>query len=423
MEPNARARPVREGCPSTGASRRLIPRHLPYEVRAFAFRILDFVNLLLFPLALLATVRSPAAVVISRPYDGITRLERTESAPRTLRMQIVQIDLTARKLSFKVTPPNGALDTIRQTTLDFLTQEHAQLGVNAHFFVPYPSTNIEANLVGLAASQGVLFSPFEPQPVAVGYADQSYAIVPFAPALNIDSDNHASVVHRDPGFADNRHVLESVALWNVVSGSAQILSNGLVTVPAYGAPGGLNATNGYSTAHSWYAQLRARTTIGLTRGGQTLVLFTVDEAGGSAGMTVEEVAELLRRDYDVYNALNLDGGGSTTLALQDPLTHSNSVVNAPSGSLPGRAVGSNLAVFAQPTPGLASRLTITVTESNAVVFSWPGQLHEPRLQHNPGLNPAAWEDVPLVAVRLDNRAQIAIFPQTNPRFYRLLAAP
>jgi hypothetical protein len=33
---------------------------------------------------------------------------------------------------------------------------------------------------------------------------------------------------------------------------------------------------------------------------------------------VPEVADLLRNEYQVWNALNLDGGGSTTMAMQDP---------------------------------------------------------------------------------------------------------
>jgi hypothetical protein len=393
------------------------------RVWALVFRI----SQVHFLLALLATFSLPAAVVITRPYEGITRLERTETTPRRLRMQIVQIDLAARGLRFKVTPPGGSLDTIRQTTLDFLTQEHAQLAINAHFFVPYPATNLEANLVGIAGSEGLVFSPFEPQPVGPGYTDQSYAILPFAPALNIAANNYASVVHHDPAFADGRHVLETVletaSLWNVVSGSAQIISNGLVAVPRYGLPDGLNTVNGYSDDKSWYAQLRARTAIGLTRGNQTLVLFTVDETGGSVGMSVEEVGQLLLRDYDVYNALNLDGGGSTTLALQDPLTHSDSVVNAPSGSPPGRAVGSNLAVFAQPSPGLSPWLTITVTETNAVVFSWPANSPGCRLEVNPALTTAGWQEVPRVSGQLNGAAHIVVSPQANPRFYRLISRP
>jgi hypothetical protein len=68
-------------------------------------------------------------------------------------------------------------------------------------------------------------------------------------------------------------------------------------------------------------------------------------------MTVREVAELLLRDFDVTDALSLDGGGSTTLAMADP---AHRVVNVPvgAGDVPGtgRAVGSNLAVFASPVP-------------------------------------------------------------------------
>ena len=42
------------------------------------------------------------------------------------------------------------------------------------------------------------------------------------------------------------------------------------------------------------------------------------------------------------DALNLDGGGSTALAIGDGL------VNTSSDNSNGRAIGSNLAIFAQP---------------------------------------------------------------------------
>jgi len=65
-------------------------------------------------------------------------------------------------------------------------------------------------------------------------------------------------------------------------------------------------------------------------------------------MSVPEVAELLANDYGVVDALNLDGGGSTTLAIADPTPR---VVNVPVGvkDVPDteRPVGSNLAVFAR----------------------------------------------------------------------------
>jgi exopolysaccharide biosynthesis protein len=61
---------------------------------------------------------------------------------------------------------------------------------------------------------------------------------------------------------------------------------------------------------------------------------------------VAEVADVLIQDYAVMNALNLDGGGSTTLAMENPTTHVAAVVNNSSDNPAGRSVGSNLAIFA-----------------------------------------------------------------------------
>src|SRR5262249_37738332 len=210
-------------------------------------------------------------------------------------------------IRFELSPPGGTRETVRQTTLEYLTQAGAQAAVNAHFFLPFPSTDLNADLIGLAASNGQKISAFE-APV------QSYAIVTNAPAINIDTDNPASLV-----FAAS-----DTSLWNTFAGSAQIVTDSEKTIPVYkddDHPDGLLTPGGpadYSNAKSWYDLLNARTAIGLTKDAQTLVIFTVDVRGGSLGMSVGEVAEMLIRDYSVYNALNMDGGGSTTLALRDP---------------------------------------------------------------------------------------------------------
>jgi hypothetical protein len=62
-------------------------------------------------------------------------------------------------------------------------------------------------------------------------------------------------------------------------------------------------------------------------------------------MTVGEAADLLIKDYRTAQALNLDGGGSTTLVLQDPLKRTGRIVTTTSNPSRGRAVGSNLAIF------------------------------------------------------------------------------
>ena len=287
------------------------------------------------------------AQIIQRPFAGVILREQTESSPRNLRIHIVEIDLATPGIRFKLTPPGGSMETVRNTTLGFLRQERAQLAINAHFFLPFPSTSPDAMLIGLAASDGNVYSSFE-SPV------QSYAIVTDAPAINIDPMNRVSVVHRNPAFADGTHVLESVRLWNALAGSAQIVTDGVKTIPSYKDslhPSGLLEPGGpgsYDNTRSWYDVPNARTAMGITRDNRTLVLFVVDRAAGSMGMTVGEVADILIQDYSVSNALNLDGGGSTTLAMENPSTHMGELVNVSDDNPAGRSVGSNLAIFANP---------------------------------------------------------------------------
>jgi hypothetical protein len=285
------------------------------------------------------------AETVDHPFLGITHITRTETSPRNITMHLVKIDLTAPGIAFQLTGPGGTRETVRQTTLAFRNQEHAQVAINSHFFLPFPSSDVDSLLIGLAASNGNVYSAFE-TPV------QSYAIVTNAPGVNIDASNHASIVHFDPSFADGQHVREAVTLWNALAGSAQIITNGVKTIPIYKDaqnPNGLLTPGGpgpYSNSNSWYNLVNARTGMGLSQDNRTLFLFTVDNAGGSRGMTVGEAGDLLLTDYGVYNALNLDGGGSTTLALENPVTHRGEIVNVSSDHPNGRAVGGNLAVFA-----------------------------------------------------------------------------
>jgi exopolysaccharide biosynthesis protein len=150
-------------------------------------------------------------------------------------------------------------------------------------------------------------------------------------------------------------VREEVTLWNAIAGSAQIVTDGVATIPTYtdaAHPGALLVPGGpddnqYSNDRSWYEVATARPAAGLSRDRRTLTLFTVDVRGGSEGMKVSKVAATLIADYGVWNALNLDGGGSTSLVLADPETNTASIVNTSSDNPSGRSVASSLAVFAR----------------------------------------------------------------------------
>ena len=266
---------------------------------------------------------------VAHPFAGVTYIERAATVPRPVKMHIVIIDLATPGLRFFLTGPGGAADTVKETTLQFMVEQKAQVALNAHFFEPWPPPKPDpgtAKLVGLAASNGIVYAPFDAHP------PKAFALGADAPALNIDSENRASIVHRNQADPTDKSVAEPVKLYTTLSGSRQVLTGGVIT----------------AGTGKWDNTPNPLTVIGLLPGDR-LILFTVDgrQAGVSEGLSTREAAELLRDRYGATDAINLDGGGSTTLCLADPTPR---VVNVPVGvdNVPGtlRAVGSNLAVFA-----------------------------------------------------------------------------
>lgn len=74
----------------------------------------------------------------------------------------------------------------------------------------------------------------------------------------------------------------------------------------------------------------ARTAIGVSKDGTDLHVVTVDGRQADAhGMTIQELARLMQ-DLGAWNAVNLDGGGSTTLVGRPAGTTSAQVINRPS---------------------------------------------------------------------------------------------
>ena len=85
-----------------------------------------------------------------------------------------------------------------------------------------------------------------------------------------------------------------------------------------------------------------RTAVALT-GDNHFLMVVVDgrRAGVSEGMSARELTRFLRKNFNPRYALNMDGGGSSTLVIAgegDPKTH---VVNRPTDSKGERRVGSH----------------------------------------------------------------------------------
>lgn len=113
--------------------------------------------------------------------------------------------------------------------------------------------------------------------------------------------------------ADTRHA---------VSGSATVLQAG---VPIASAAGTVR---------------HPRSAVGLTAAGTTLLMLAVDGRQATAeespyrrihsrGATLQELGELMR-GFGASDAINLDGGGSTSIVLKDPHTGVFTVANQPS---------------------------------------------------------------------------------------------
>ncbi len=125
----------------------------------------------------------------------------------------------------------------------------------------------------------------------------------------------------------------SAYLWamvpSAVGGGPRLLTDGQVTVDW--------AAEGFDAGFA--ESLNPRTAVGTTRDGCHLLLVTVDgRQAFSKGVSLAGMALILKR-YGAWNAINLDGGGSTTMAA-DGLT-----VSSPGGDGSERPVADMLLVY------------------------------------------------------------------------------
>jgi hypothetical protein len=252
-------------------------------------------------------------------FEGVTYIRDVRLQPRPLVIHVVQIDLTTG-LSFLVTPgdPSDGHEVRARFTSQFLSSYHLQLAINGDFFWPwwfhsifdyYPQLNDPTDVNGLAASQGGVYSP---------EADDR-------PTLYISRDNRAQF---------NTPIGE---VYNALSGLPLIVENGQLSNRI--VPG------------EYYDGIHPRTAVALDRTGRTLLLVVVDgrQPNYSEGVTLQELAGITI-EYGAYTALNLDGGGSSTLVIEDHEGRPR-LLNSPIDAyIPGRErpVGNHLGVYANP---------------------------------------------------------------------------
>ncbi|MDR1664200.1 MAG: phosphodiester glycosidase family protein [Clostridiales bacterium] len=139
------------------------------------------------------------------------------------------------------------------------------------------------------------------------------------------------------------------------------------TIKASIGGGGLILSNG-QTVHDQgvvIANRQPRTAIGVSADKRNLILMAVDGRSHSIGATHEEMAELLLK-YGASDAMHLDGGGSTTMVLQDPDSGGYSVANTVSDGAERRIINA-LGVFDRSPVGEMRELAIYLPQENTFV--------------------------------------------------------
>jgi exopolysaccharide biosynthesis protein len=124
---------------------------------------------------------------------------------------------------------------------------------------------------------------------------------------------------------------------SIVSAAPTLIHNGRISIDA--ATEGVLDPSDLSFGYAWANARQPRTMAGVDAEGR-LILATVDgrQTGGSEGFTIQEAATFMR-SLGAVNALNLDGGGSTAMAVNGVL------VNKPSDATGERADGGTIQVL------------------------------------------------------------------------------
>lgn len=101
----------------------------------------------------------------------------------------------------------------------------------------------------------------------------------------------------------------------------------------------------------------ARTAVGASQDGKTLYFVVVDGGSASRGMTQEELADFMI-SIGAWTALNLDGGGSSTIAVRQLGDQAVSLLNAPVYTTQ-RAVPTGIGIFSTAPAGAFAGLKVT----------------------------------------------------------------
>lgn len=253
-------------------------------------------------------------------FEGVTYSRIIQDDPPLI-YYMIEVDLSADGLQFFTTPADAieGFDFSARTTSAFLEEFDLQIAINGDFFDPwysytpfnyYPKIGDGVNVRGLAIADGLLAS--------AGYAPE------VSSTLYITVDNQASFT------------LPDTPVQTAISGNIMLVEDGVYII---------------TDENAYLDNLHPRTAIAIDENGTTLMLFVVDgrQPNYSVGVSMPELAAIII-EHGGYSALNLDGGGSVAMVMENENGNAHLLNSAIHTRIPyrERPIANHFGIFALP---------------------------------------------------------------------------
>jgi protein tyrosine phosphatase (PTP) superfamily phosphohydrolase (DUF442 family) len=256
-------------------------------------------------------------------FRGILYKYEVTTDPRPMNIYVSKIDLEDPTIKYYVTP---RIAPEVMATSQFLTSNELQLAINGGGFDIGGTNEVNA----YAMYKGV---PYSAPNITPGET------------VFVTKDNEVFVGDNTP---DN--------LYYAVSGQNHMLDNGVIPDKF------LNPNN--PQYEIGYEEKPARTSVGKDEKNNWLNIIVIDVNGA----TTPDIGRLHLK-YGSFNAVNMDGGGSTTLVEQDGSGYK--VLYSASGTFE-RPVANHFGVYAEKMPGVDS-ISLDNTNPGATITTTPSQ--------------------------------------------------
>lgn len=202
------------------------------------------------------------------------------TTPRPLRIHVVRVDLTEPTIQFKVTPSNGEApgEASSMTTSQFLESQDCQIAINGSMFEPAQRTSGKPmEILGWAVSDGEEYS----------------AVAKNLHSIGIDKKKNV--------YFGRPAITNEVPIQHGLGGLWMVLEDGELTKDKE-------------------RNFDPRSIIGVSKDNKYLFLVVIDgrQPGYSEGVHPVEAGRMMK-ELGAWNALNLDGGGSSTLVVENKI--------------------------------------------------------------------------------------------------------